>query len=520
MDTEIKRKDIIYTALVSSAKAVTNVECDIIVPDVNPDAAIIISVNAQPKITGRELQNDRILIYGNVDYKIIYASEDNSNESIKHTAAFTDVIDLPKAVPGLKISLDYHLKDAKCSILNGRKLSLKSLLSVDVEAYEENTLSPVFDIVSEATEKKFAEFSFLSPQTDFEKLFEVNDNVEIPNDKMSASEILDAVSTVSEKSVRVINNKVIVKGDVKTDIIYKESETDIVRNISKVTPFTEIFDVDGISEDSFSYTDVTVCTTKCEGDSVAIRDFEISTELRGRVYCYKNDIITLVDDCYSITQSSEIKRLNVPVRVPLKSFNGQLNIKEGMGNGEKIDRVLNVEVSAECENVSISEGKINLKGNVSIKSLCVSDDSNKVLKELKATAPFTYSADFNSDETSVCSDAYCSAGGASYTLEDDGSIQVRCNVSVCGLVYTKKELDVITDVVFEERKTQPETASVTVYFTGEDDDLWSLAKKYLTSADKIKELNNLESQSLKKGMKLFIPKYKTLASTTNAKDGF
>ncbi len=508
MDTEIKRKDIIYTTMVSNAKAVTNVECDVIVPDVNPDAGVIVSVNAQPKITGRELQNDRILIYGNVDYKIIYATEDNHNESIKHTAAFTDVIDLPKAVPGMKVSLDYCLKEAKCNILNGRKLSLKSAISLNVEAYEENTLSSVYDIVSDATEKKFAEFSFLSPQTDFEKLFEVNDNIEIPNDKLSASEVLDVVSTVSEKNVRVINNKVIIKGEVTTDLIYKETETEIIRNISKVTPFTEIFDVDGISEDSFSYTDISVCTTKCEGDAIAIRDFEVSTELRGRVYCYKDDIITLVDDCYSITQSSEMKRTSVPVRVPLKSFNGQVSVKGNLESGEKIDRVLNVCVSAENESVNVTDGKINLKGKVSIKSLCILDDANKTLKTLKNVADYTYTSDYNTDEKMPCCDVYCNAGGESYTLESDGSIQVRCNVNVCGLLYTQKELDVITDVVFSERKLQPDTPSITVYFTGEDDDLWSLAKKYLTSAEKIKELNNLENSNLRKGMKLFIPKYK------------
>ena len=513
MDTEIKKKDIYYIGHIASAKANISVDGDVIVPDVNPDAVCILSLNAQPKVTGRELQNDRILIYGSMDYKIIYSTEENITESIKCTSSFTDVIDLPGAAPGMEVSLDYSLKDSECRILNGRKLSLKSVVNVDIDVYNRQELSLVYDLVSTDTEKKFAQFSFLSPKTDFEKIFEVNDRAEIPIDKISASEILDTISSISDKSVRVINNKVIVKGEVTTDIIYKETESDEIRQLTKVTPFTEIFDVDGIREDSFSYTDISVCSTKCACDQLAIRDFEICTELKGRVYCYINDTVTLVDDCYSITSNCDMKRENIPFRVPLKSFSGQLSLKEGVDNGSKISSVLNVSASAENESINITDGKIIFKGNVNVKALCICTDTNQPLTTVKKTIPFSYSADCSTVIQNTECDAFCEATGPSYTLNSDGSIEIRCNVSVSGIVYTTKETGLITDITFEERGKQNDIASITVYFVQENDDLWSVAKKYLTSIDKVKALNKMESDVLKKGMKLFIPKHKIEVDT-------
>jgi len=511
MDTEIKREDIYYNKHIVSSKADINVDCDIIVPDTLPDAEDILSVNSIPKITGRELQNDRILIYGSVDYRIIYNSEEKHPESISFTTSFTDVIDLPKALPGMDVSLDYDNKTSECKILNGRKLSVKTVVGVNIDVYNKTQLSPVYDIVSVDTEKKFAEFSFMTPNTDFEKIFEVNDRVEIPVDKISASQILDTISYLSEKDVRVINNKVIVKGEIITDIIYRESESEEIKSISQATPFTEILDVDGITEDCFSYTNISLCGISCQSDEYAIRDFEISAELRARVYCYKNDTVKLVDDCYSISSDCVVTREDILMPVSIKSFSGQLSMKENLSAGVSISGVLNVNVNAETEKTEIENGKITVKGKLNAKVLCNTSDEGKTVMLLKKSIPFSYSAEYISQVDQCICDTYCEATGPSYSLNPDGSIDLRCNVAVCGIVHNKVSFAPVTDISFEERKNPAKTASVTVYFVQEKDDLWSIAKKYLTSTDKIRELNKLETDILKKGMKLFIPKYKQIS---------
>ena len=66
----------------------------------------------------------------------------------------------------------------------------------------------------------------------------------------------------------------------------------------------------------------------------------------------------------------------------------------------------------------------------------------------------------------------------------------------------------ITEVVegkpdYERLKKLP---GITGYITNNEDTLWDIAKKYGTTVSKIMELNNLNSEDIRSGMKLLIVK--------------
>lgn len=506
MDTEIKRKNIYFSKMITRKKADILAETDVIVPDSKPDAMCIISVKSDVKITGREIQSDRVLIYGNICYRILYKDEKNCSNCIKTDSSFTDVIDLMGAVPGVNLSVDYRLKKTDYHILNGRKLSLKSCISLDLCAYTSEELNAVCDIVSTDMQKKFGEFTYMDPKTDYEKIFSVNDSAEIPTDRYSASEILDIDSHISDKSVRVINNKVIAKGEVITDIIYKESESGEIRKFIKNSPFTEIFDVDGISEDDFSYTDLSVVKTNYATDSDAIRDIELSTEIKSRVYCYKNDTVSLVDDCYSIENVCEIEKKGVKITSPVKNFEGQVSVKDKIESDKGILEILSISAENENQNVICENENILIKGNVLVKALIL--DNEKNIESIEKTVPFNFSASIGENTDTYLKDIYAEVSNPSYSLSDSGGAEVRFNASVKGIIYKQEEIMPIENVVLKEREKKETTASITVYFVQEGDSLWEISKKYLTDPDKIKKLNNMTDIEPVKGTKLFIPKYK------------
>lgn len=51
------------------------------------------------------------------------------------------------------------------------------------------------------------------------------------------------------------------------------------------------------------------------------------------------------------------------------------------------------------------------------------------------------------------------------------------------------------------------TSMLMIYFVQSGDELWNVAKKYVTTSEKIRSANNLgDSDIIKPGMKLLIPK--------------
>ena len=82
MNSEMVKKVIGFTKKHGDTIMKTAVEADIIVPDSKPDIGKVLQVDAAAVLNGSEIQNDRILVYGSVDFKILYLS-DSENPEIK-----------------------------------------------------------------------------------------------------------------------------------------------------------------------------------------------------------------------------------------------------------------------------------------------------------------------------------------------------------------------------------------------------------------------------------------------------
>ena len=63
---------------------------------------------------------------------------------------------------------------------------------------------------------------------------------------------------------------------------------------------------------------------------------------------------------------------------------------------------------------------------------------------------------------------------------------------------------VLTNPAFEESTSKETMAPMVVYVAGKDDTLWSIAKKFKTSADSVSKLNELEDEGIVQGRKLLI----------------
>jgi len=48
--------------------------------------------------------------------------------------------------------------------------------------------------------------------------------------------------------------------------------------------------------------------------------------------------------------------------------------------------------------------------------------------------------------------------------------------------------------------------SIVIYFAQPEDTLWNIAKKYYTTVDAIKAMNNMDSDHVAPGQQIFIPK--------------
>ena len=96
----------------------------------------------------------------------------------------------------------------------------------------------------------------------------------------------------------------------------------------------------------------------------------------------------------------------------------------------------------------------------------------------------------------------------SVTMTGSDSVEIKAVLAFD--IFLRKEIpmEVITEVSLEEadRKELAKKPGIVGYIVKSGDDLWSLAKQYMTTEESICQINHLENGKMKPGDKLIICK--------------
>ena len=87
------------------------------------------------------------------------------------------------------------------------------------------------------------------------------------------------------------------------------------------------------------------------------------------------------------------------------------------------------------------------------------------------------------------------------------NIQINIDLNISTKMFKTIELNIIEDLEEKELEDKEEY-SIIVYFVKAGDTLWNIAKKYRSTVENIKQINNIEDEDkLDINQQLFIPRY-------------
>ena len=152
---EVKKESLRISDVLGTNKGRTTAEADIIVPDTKPDAVKVAESYATCVITDCEVQSERVLVYGSVDFNVVYLSEDNEAKGVAAKSTFTDVIDVPGAAPGMRCDVQCAADRVEYRLLNGRKITVKAAIDLNASVMKESEIEAVSDLEGDEIEKQF-----------------------------------------------------------------------------------------------------------------------------------------------------------------------------------------------------------------------------------------------------------------------------------------------------------------------------------------------------------------------------
>ena len=250
MVVETTRDNICVNHIIGQKNENFIVEGDSIIPDVKPDIISEVSASGTVCIYKKEIIEGKVRLDGCVNTYVMYQADDENSSirSLNVNIDFTQMIDMSNVMPDMKLETNVILKSVECKVINGRKVSIKAFVEVNVKV----TSNENIDIISNVNlkdiqmlNKSLSVNSLVGRGTAkvYAKDTLVIDNID------NLSEIMRADLHILNKDVKISYNKVLAKSDLNVRLLYLTDDNRI-NSVQNVIPVMGFVDIENVSEEN------------------------------------------------------------------------------------------------------------------------------------------------------------------------------------------------------------------------------------------------------------------------------
>lgn len=516
---EVIKKDIVIDKKIGRESTQILIEGDIIVPDTKPDIDTVLEVVSNAYIDNKEILNGRINFKGNFDINVLFIAkgEEKPIYNINYTYPINDFINIDNAEKSMTTFITCDTTNLDYKLINDRKVSFRAVLDVHSEVLANEN----FEIVSEID--GILESQIKKSKVNINKIacakfdrFNIKDEIEIPATNPNIKEILQCNLNISNKEIKVLNDKLNVSGNIKASILYKSDEQESMPvYFEQEIPFSGSLDTDGAKENMFAdvYLDIQEKNINImEDNDGENRVIGLDTYIGCNIKIYFEDEMEILEDAYELNKTIEFEQNQHKYPVLVCKNKNQAPIKEvvKLEESPSILQVVKIWGKPILDNVQSLEDKILAEGIIECNILYITNNDEYPMNCYKCIIPYSQLIEAKGAiplDTQV--DINVNLEHIGVNMLSDKDLEVRCMLNFDTSVLIEKILNFVTGVLIDDIKDDilNSIGSMTIYVVGEGDTLWNLAKKFNTTIDDILELNDIENPDLiYPGQKLLIIK--------------
>ena len=486
---------------------------DIIVPDMKPDIGKILNSCAHVVIAEKEIMQDRAVISGIVKINILYVSseDDKTIRNIENMQNFTHVMELKGLRQSMILDVVSSVAEITENVINSRKINLAVKISLCGTAYNDVSMEFVAKAEEENVHCLCKCINTVKTSCITQNDTVIKEEFDVPAGKPSVFEILKVKTCITNKSVKPLLNKLVVKGNIVLNVLYN-AELDGLKfeTMDFEMPFTEIFDIEGLTEVCKCDTDFEIYDTNyfikpnSDGEN---RVFVAETFLRTRTRAYENVCLNAVADAYSINENLkyEISKYDIDELICELCCDHQIKETVRFEALPPISKVLNCASFTDVVTAVVKNGKIHIEGITKTEVLYASIDREGFLNCAYFETPFSASFDCESAKEGMFCEVNPDVLSDGYNITGDFELQIRMNIQFNFRVKRVSECELFKDLDKDEDNTYENTRSdIVVYICDGNETMWDIAKKYRTTTERILAVNGLKEENVKCGMKLIV----------------
>ncbi|WP_027400308.1 DUF3794 and LysM peptidoglycan-binding domain-containing protein [Anaerovorax odorimutans] len=515
------------------------IEEDILVPDVKPDLSTVLAVDGKIKLSEKEVsvsQNgaDSVKVTGDLVVETLYLPDtsDNGDQiiSIESKLPFKSECNVG-AAPYSNLVITPQIDSIEYIVINERKVRIKSEVTLGLKEYGNLDVDLFEGVKGEEVQMLKEKIRVTDVALRKSQTMEVKEELALKESMPEIDTILKSDINVVENHKQISKEKAVINASIYCNVMYlgksqkeslKSSEESAEIPLEPVlfqgkTEFTQFIklsdDIDTESKNLVgSKVDFDINSfslAKKESEDGKATSFDLESIIDTSVELYQNIEKEIVTDVYHNVKDIQYETEELGLMSLSGSGASEVSVREIINVPEKngaVDRIAYMSGDIKETNSIVDEGKSIVEGLATINLICIAEDENKTAFNLKKEIPFRSSIDIPGAKPDMQSSNQLTLKDIWFDKINNRQIEVNAGIALTTTVSKEEKHKLIKNVSFIEMPEGDHTApSIILYITRDGDNIWKIAKKYRTTIDEIKKINELEyANEIKPGTKLLI----------------
>lgn len=488
-------------------------EGDMIVPDRKPDVTQILRCYGKAKLDDVKIGEEKVHLTGELMVQVLYRAADGEKPLYAMTATLPIQEEIyaegQKADDTVKVSIE--TEHIECNLINDRKLGLHAVLCVTLESSGMQSYQMVCGMEHGQAELRLQNIQTLRPIAQTKDRFTLKESIAVAPEQPVIGELLDAHTQIVQTDIRPMEGKAGIRGKLRLQLLYADAQNGTPCALQHDIDFHGFLEANGITPQSqLSVTlEPQEVQIKPEVDEDGeARLFDVSASIGAAMTAAQPAEVEVVSDAYGLEQSLQPKKEDIVYPIPIGSMQNEFTIRETVTLSQEAAPML--QAVAVWGNVHITDAHtekeaVAVEGVLDLEILYLSEQDNAPLDIWHQGFPFQRSMELRGAKPNQNLQIQQRLEDLDFRLLTEREGEVRAQIVLEASVTDIGHAVLVTELEEAEDEDYSKAPGAVIYVVQPNEDLWEIAKKYRTTAERILMVNEIENPDrLYAGQKLLI----------------
>ncbi|WP_237266884.1 DUF3794 and LysM peptidoglycan-binding domain-containing protein [Thermoclostridium stercorarium] len=509
MSVELIRKPINLYQLIDEQQREELTETGIIVPDSKPDVLDVLAVDTSVIVKNREKSGKVMEISGELNFQVIYRADnqEQSIEAINVNAPWSVSCNYPAGEENIHTLVKSAVEHTNVEIVNGRKLSAKSVVKLNVKYLAIRTVEAGENVQGENVYQKADLHDIAMIEDIGETTINVSEILELSAGKPAIEEIL--YSSAMLKDLKISENDTL-EAVLAINILYRpDNDSTQLENEYFEIPVSKSLELDKYYTNLSVNTVLKTLTVKPDEDlDGLLTRVRVDAEINAEYILYSRENVNLVNDAYATDYDFELEKMPVTVSVEEKDITENVQINANIPlecGGENLEEILSVGVKPKLLSVGNDTAEVEINGCLDVFVLYGTGTDMRIVRGANQEVQFTHRVALPETNARYDIDPQIQINDAGFDIASKTELGIKTDVAIKIHLSRKSEINVVTGIKGIKPVEKKENPPLIIYYTQDGDTLWSIARKYRVSIQKIMNDNGMtEEIEPEAGQKIFL----------------